>query len=294
MAARCLSFKEAAAELNITPSALSRRIKRLENFLGVELFERLNRGLKLTKKGQAYLNAIEDPVAAIARATERFLSRERGRTLTLGIPQFLNANWLVPRLPALQTAHPWLKLELSTVIGRPALGEGGMDAAIHYGLASDWDDMECVKLLDLSVFPVCNPQLVVRPPGLRTTGDLRAHTLLHAERLADLWPQWLAAVGHDDLAPAGTQTFDNARLCFDAAESGLGVAMAIDVLADRVLREGRLVAPITQPVKIKQAYYLVFAPELKSDERVRTLKSWLVAEAATTQPSAPALTDNPA
>jgi LysR family transcriptional regulator, glycine cleavage system transcriptional activator len=283
-AARRLSFKEAAAELNITPSALSRRIKRLEGFLGIELFERLNRGLKLTPKGRTYLAAIEKPVAEIARATDRFLSKERGRTLTLGVPQFLAANWLVPRLPALNAAHPWLNLELATVVGTPALGTNGMDVAIHYGVAEELVAGDPVKLFDLKVFPVCSARIAT---GLETASDLKTHTLLHAARLPDLWEQWLEAVGQDDLTPVGAQTFDNARLCFDGAENDLGVAIGVDVLADRFLREGRLLAPFDCAVQIKQAYFLVTPPELRSDERVRTLKAWLATEAAATSLSAP-------
>lgn len=292
-AARCLSFKEAAAELNITPSALSRRIKRLEGFLGIELFERLNRGLKLTQRGRTYLTAIEKPVAEIARATDRFLSKERGRTFILGVPQFLAANWLVPRLPALRAAHPWLNLDMVTLVGSPDFGGDNLDAAIHYGRDDEIGDLESAKLFDLKVFPVCSSTVAVGPPALRSPTDMKGHTLLHAVRLPDLWAQWLEAVGHGDLKPAGTQTFDNARLCFDGAENDLGIAIGIDLLADRYLREGRLVAPFDQAVQIKQAYSMVFPRELRADERVRTLKAWLAAEAAATHLSAPVNSGDP-
>lgn len=278
-AARRLSFQGAAAALHITPSGVSRRIQRLEKELGVALFQRLNRALKLTPAGKAYLAAVGPALDQIGQASRRWRRPRAGGRASLRIAtlQSFTALWLLPRLPRFHARHPGIEIEIETGVTLEDLERGGFDLGIRFGLGN-WPGLAAEKLWPLAVFPVCAPALLKGPKAIRKPADLSRATLLHESHVMGLWPAWLAKAGVTP-PPGQGRRFDNLELLYRAAEQGMGVALAVAPLVKSYIEDGRLVAPFAIKAAIPQSYFLVYRPEDKRLDPVAKFRAWLLAEA---------------
>src|SRR5882757_7422857 len=172
-AARCGTFSRAAKQLFVTQSAISRQIQQLEEHLGLPLFIRHKRGLRLTPEAEALLPVVEDAFARLMRTCDSL--RNAGQVLTLRMPPTLATRWFLPRLPLLRTVLPEVDVRVTTSDGRAARFEDSdVDAAIMYG-RGDWPDVECVRLMPERLAPVCSPELA---KSLSAPADLKGMHLL--------------------------------------------------------------------------------------------------------------------
>src|SRR5258708_6530307 len=177
-AARHLSFTVAASELNVTQTAISHQIRRLEEELGIRLFIRQNRALALTPEARDYLPGVRAAFNDLRLATEQLLRRENDHVLTISTLASLAAKWLLPRLSAFQQAHPGIDVRITTSTGLVDFKNGDVDAAIRYGrghcpaLRADW-------LMPADLFPLSTPPFLATPNPLRSPEDLADHVLLH-------------------------------------------------------------------------------------------------------------------
>ena len=278
-AARHLSITRAAEELNVTPSAVSHRISGLERRLGVALFHRDRRQLRLSDAGQALYPGLRDGFGRIAAALAELDGLRRRGVLTVSMLSTFASRWFIPRLPRFQREHPEIEVHISTTMRPVSFERDGVDAAVRHG-GGAWPGLHAVRLLDEAIVPVCHPSLHGGDPPLRTPADLARHTLLHAEARAEDWPIWLRSQGLEDLKPAQTVTFDTTNFAIDAAQQGAGVAIAaLDFVAD-ALAGGRLAAPFGRPVKRDQGYYLVYPAGWADRPKIAALRGWLEREAA--------------
>jgi LysR family glycine cleavage system transcriptional activator len=271
------SFKKAAAELHVTPSAVSRQIGTLEQDLGVPLFRRLHRGLELSPAGAAYFAEVSDALLRLDRASRGVRTTGEARLLRISVLHGFAGHWLVPRLPRFQAAHPDVEVRLEATTAYADFRHDEVDLAIRFG-TGPWRGLHAEPLLDLELFPVCRPSLARGRPRLRKPADLARHTLLDDVRVPDAWPRWLEAAGAPGLRPRKTLRYDNTPLVLDAAMAGLGVALASDLLAERDLQERRLVRPFAVAYRSPQTYHLVVRPEDVNKRHVRAFRDWLVAE----------------
>src|SRR6202163_116643 len=193
-AARHLSFTNAASELNVTQTAISHQIRRLEQELGIRLFVRQNRALSLTAEAKEYLPGIRAAFNDLRLATDRLLRRDDDHVLTISTLASLAAKWLLPRLTAFQEAHPGIDVRITTSTGLVDFGSGDVDAAIRYG-RGHWKGLRAEWLMGDEMFPVCSPALLTRQRPLRSPEDLRDHVLLHNTNNGDDWRLWLTAAG---------------------------------------------------------------------------------------------------
>jgi LysR family transcriptional regulator, glycine cleavage system transcriptional activator len=276
-AGRHASFKKAAAELHVTPSAVSRQIAMLEQDLGVSLFRRLHRGLELSPAGAAYFAEVSDALARLDRASRGVRTTGEARLLRISVLHGFAGNWLVPRLARFQAAHPDVEVRLEATTTYADFRNDEIDLAIRFG-TGPWPGLHAERLLDLELFPVCRPSLLRGRPRLREPADLAQHTLLCDVRVPEAWPHWLEAAGVPGLRPRKTLRYDNAPLTIDAAMAGLGVALATDLLAERSLRDRRLVRPFAVAATSPQTYHLVARPEDVKKPHVRAFRDWLVGE----------------
>jgi len=275
-AGRALSFTEAAREVNLTPSAVSRRMSGLERELGVALFRRFNRRLELTPAGERYLAATGQAIDLIARESEAIRPRRRRTTLRLSVLQSFASTWLVPRLARLKARRPDLDVEVETSAELMDLSDDRFDAAIRFG-KGHWPGLKADSLLEVRVFPVAAPP--VRRRGI-TAAALDRSVLLGVAQTPDLWPQYLSGVGLGGYRPRRTQSFDNVQVMYEAAANGLGLALAARELAAGYLSAGRLVEPFCEePVLLRQGYYLVYRADRRDEPALRTLRKALVAGA---------------
>jgi LysR family transcriptional regulator, glycine cleavage system transcriptional activator len=248
-----LSFKDAAVELCVTPSAVSRQIKSLEDQLGVALFARGRNGLALTRAGTRYLADVQAAFVVIGQGTTRVTESRGGKLVRLASVQALAANWIIPNLHELVDTHPEIELQLVTGESLADLPSGEADLAIRFGQGT-WPGVMSEPLLALDLFPVAAPALA---RTIATPQDLFAHRWLHLSLYPRAFRDWLAAAGQPDLVASKNLSFDGADLVFRAAAAGLGVAMASTVLVRPYLAANTLVRLFSVDAAIAGQYYLV-------------------------------------
>ncbi len=277
-AARHLSFTLAAAELNVTQTAISHQIRRLEEELGLRLFIRQNRSLSLTPEAREYLPGVRAAFNDLKLATDRLLRRDDGRVLTVSTLASLAAKWLLPRLSDFQESHPGIDVRITTSTSLVDFERDKVDAAIRYG-RGQWPGVRAEWLMADELFPVCSPALVNGNKPLRCPEDLKDHVLLHTST-GDDWRLWLTAAGlPTDISKQPGVTFDLVFMTVQAAIDGLGVAMGRTTYVQDDIAKGRLVVPFRIALPANAGFYLV-TPEARADsKKLAAFRQWVVASA---------------
>ncbi|GAB2879456.1 transcriptional regulator GcvA [Microvirgula curvata] len=270
-AARLGSFQDAAAQLALTPSAVSHRIRVLETHLGQALFVRGHRQVRLTEAGQRYLAGVAPALEALLAATSA-LSPRPLRRLRLSVAPALGGKWLVGQLAAWQTQYPDIELELTTSIDLAPLLNGEADLALRFG-EEDWPGFDAWKLFDATVFPVCSPALFNTLDGLPDPSALLHTRLLRHPLLS--WSRWFAAAGLSVPEPERGPRFNDALLMLEAAVAGQGVALMVDALAAPYLDSGALVRPLPCACP-DRAFYAVALPRGHAQPWITDFIRWLV------------------
>ena len=280
-AARHKSFKLAADELHVTPSAVSHAVASLEDFLGIKLFHRRVRRLLLTDAGNAYLTPLTRAFDTISAATREVSARNRADIVTLAsMPTFARV-WLMPRLKTFLTAHPDIDLRVRAAVDLAEMVADDVDAAIAYG-RGDWPGLVVDRLVAEKLVPLCSPALCNGTPALRTPADLAFHTLIHTETKLVTWAMWLEAAGVNSVDAHRGPRFNRADLALEAATADLGVALDNPIFANSYLARGALVVPFEPPLALQDlgGYYFVCRPEKVTVPKIETFRRWIV-EAAT-------------
>lgn len=278
-AARHLSFTLAAAELNVTQTAISHQIRRLEQELGVALFIRRNRTLALTPVAADYLPAIRAAFQDLRLASDRLRGRGADRVLTVSTLASFAAKWLLPRLAQFQEQNPAVDVRITTSMEMVDFRDGTVDAAIRYGRGR-WPGVEAVWLMADDLFPVCSPALLKGPHPLRGPADLAHHALLHTSGYNDDWRLWLTAAGLPPEAAARPGlTFDLSLMTVQAAIDGLGVAIGRTSYVKDDIDKGRLVVPFDMVLPADAGFYLVSPAPASRSAKLAAFADWLIAAA---------------
>jgi LysR family glycine cleavage system transcriptional activator len=281
-AARHLSFTQAASELNVTQTAISHQIKRLEQELGVRLFIRQNRALTLTPEASEYLPGVRAAFNDLRLATDRLLRREDGHVLTVSTLASLAAKWLLPRLSAFQEAHPGIDVRITTSTSLVDFQRDNVDAAIRYG-RGQWAGLRAEWLMADEVFPVCSPALLTGERPLKCPEDLKDHVLLHTSNTnSDDWRLWLTAAGLPvDLSKQPGITFDMIFMTIQAAIDGIGVAMGRTSYVRDDIAKSRLVVPFKIALPADAGFYLVSPQGRRDPPKLAAFREWLAGSAQT-------------
>jgi LysR family glycine cleavage system transcriptional activator len=297
-AARLLSFKKAAAELNVTPAAVSHQIKGLEEYLGVKLFQRLSRALELTDTARACVPKLTEGFGALAQAVDILRTREQGSSaLTVSVAPSFAARWLMPRLHRFVTAHPEIDVRVQARMRQ--VNDAGTtppreretihawvadaDLAIVYGRGG-YRGLKAEHLLALTVAPICSTKLLTGIRPLRRAEDLRHFLLLHDDTGyhydgQPFWEMWLRAAGAAEVDASHGPHFSHAALALEAAADGLGVVASIPALAEADISGGRLMLPFELQVPLAASYYMVCTEDAAQRPKVAAFCNWLRAEA---------------
>lgn len=261
VAAQYHTFTAAANHMGISQVAISRQIAILEGYLGVQLFERRARSVKLTEVGKSFSREIIGLFHDLEMATHRVLHDEREMVVHLRIYPTLVHYWLSPRLSRFYDAYPGHSVRLDTSVQPLDFRGTHLDLAFQLG-QGEWGDARSRKLFDEQIDVVCSPAYAERMNQFRTPSDLAHATLLHAKYRRREWELWAEASGR--VLPDGPgMMFESSLLAYGSARDGLGLAIGqIDILHDE-LESGRLVRPFMQPVQTGSSFYLVW-PTLKS------------------------------
>jgi LysR family transcriptional regulator, glycine cleavage system transcriptional activator len=278
-AARHLSFTQAASELNVTQTAISHQIRRLEEELGIRLFIRKNRALALTPKARDYLPGVRAAFNDLRLATDRLLRKHDDHVLTVSTLASLAAKWLLPRLTAFQEAHPGIDVRITTSTALVDFRAGDVDAAIRYG-RGNWQGLRAEWLMADDFFPVCSPALLNGKRPLKCPEDLRDHVLLHTSTNGDDWRQWLTAAGlPSDISKQPGITFDLILMTVQAAIDGIGVAMGRTSYVQDDIAKGRLVVPFKIALPVDAGFYLVSPEGVAEPPKLGAFRQWLIASA---------------
>jgi LysR family glycine cleavage system transcriptional activator len=279
-----MSFTKAADELHLTQSAVSHRVRALEEELGVLLFDRLPRRLELTRAGQVLAQRVEQAVADIARTIADLDLGDDARRLTVTMLPSVASRWLVPRLPRFHALHPDIELQLIADPRLLDLRAAGIDLALRFGRGR-YPGYAVTKLMPDRVFPVCSPRLLAQPGPLDSVEALLDLPLLHdsateGDGSGSDWRSWLNHVGWHGAASDEGQRFSDAGLLIDAAVLGLGVALArVSLVSDYIANE-TLICPLSLSAPTAFAYYLLGLPEATTLPKIVCFRDWLRAEAA--------------
>ncbi|MGD9921459.1 MAG: LysR substrate-binding domain-containing protein [Pseudorhodoplanes sp.] len=283
-AMRHMSFAAAANELNVTASAVSQRIKSLEDMLGVMLFERLPHGLRSTEAARLYLleirPALERLHAASARISAQTARRPdgRGRRLSVDMLPALASTRFAPIFRRFRNQFPDVDLQLTTSPAVADPGRDGFDCCIRYG-PGGWNGVQSTRLAGEHVFPVASPSFAADAASITEL----AH-LLDVPLIDDLmplgWVEWLSAFGVELNRLKSELVFSDSSLAQQAAAQGLGVYLGRSVLVSNDLHNGRLVRILDKELLSPFSYWLV-RPLGKHDALVDLFAEWLVEEALT-------------
>ena len=286
-AARHLSFQDAAEELAVTPAAVSQQVKRLEDYLGVKLFRRLNRQVLLTDAGQLALPDVRAAFDRLAGAMDRVERRNDDKILTVTATTSFAGKWLVPRLDRFRKRYPEIEVRIDASDYLVDFELENIDMGIRYGKGV-YPGLRSHRLFYGDVFPVCSPKLLEGPHPLKRPADLKHHTLLHSDwdfkdDSDPDWRMWLRAAGVTDIDPTAGPKFFPDTVALQAAIEGHGVALGDTTLAGADLAAGRLVKPF-EFVMPSDFGYFILAPEKTADlPKIRAFREWLLEEAGAVQ-----------
>lgn len=279
VASRQLSFKRTADELCITSTAVSHRIRSLEDWLGVKLFNRLTRSIELTKEGEAYAPRVRAGFELLADASDDLRRSSEGGELVVSTTMSFASNWLAPRLPGFYESHDELAIRIEGSDAAADFRRTNIDVAIRYG-EGDYDDLHFEMLFADIVTPVCSPGVAA---GIRTPSDLlrapRVDYRWSGHAACDpSWAKWFAL--HDIVDPVDhpLPTFSEEHLVLSQALAGRGVALVGIVAAADAILDGRLVRPFPTGLE-NRTYYFVSLPDQISRRKIQSFRDWLKDEA---------------
>ncbi|MFW7344452.1 MAG: LysR substrate-binding domain-containing protein [Pigmentiphaga sp.] len=271
-AARHLSFTRAGQELGVTHGAVSRQVRQLEDYLGVELFERRTRQIVLTAAGAQFLADTAPALASISAAAEVFVGRSAPRAVRINVRPSFAVRWLIPRLPDFVARHPQVKPEVVTSTLAPEKALESFDVAIRRGRRGWPPSIEARAFMQDEGLVVAAPELLrARPIG--RPADLAGHVLLYSRSRRADWEAWFTQVGRPRARQQQTLQFDHLHFVMQAALDGLGLALAPVSLLGHDLARGRLAAPLPDLRLALDRYYYGIAPD--AGPAAQSFVAWL-------------------
>lgn len=269
VAARCGSFAAAAAELNVSPAAVSRMVRLLEDRLGVGLFERSANRLALTTAGRAYRIGLSPILDALVQLTDQVKMQAGSRVLTIGVGPTFAVRWLIPRLANFRRYAPDIDVRITTGGAAAPFGDD-WTCGIKLG-EGNWPGLVSERLFDADLTPVCAPGYAKR---LKSPRHLKAASLLRVAHARADWPLWLEAAGLTGITATGP-IFEFYGHALQAAGDSVGVALGIRPYIDDDLKAGRLVAPFKLSVPKGSRWYLIFKEARREQPAFVTFQNWI-------------------
>lgn len=284
-AARHGSFTQAAAELSLTQSAVSRQIKTLEAQLGTNLFERVRQRVVLSAAGHKLLPRVRQ----LLRQSENMVINARAsvsaeNVLSVASLPTFGSRWLVPRLPDFLNKHPGTVLNIASRSEPFDFEAEDFDIAIHYGQPV-WAHATCTYLCSETVVPVASPGLLAEQP-IADIGDIEKMPLVHLATRPEMWAEWFERNGLDWNDAYRGNRFDQFAMVIEAATLGVGMALVPDYLIEGEIETGRLEVVFDRPLSTENNYYVVL-PEGKQESPIgRAFQAWLLDQVGKPRPSA--------
>ncbi|MCW8869601.1 MAG: transcriptional regulator GcvA [Proteobacteria bacterium] len=276
--ARLLSFTQAADELNVTQAAISHQIKKLEEMTGVQLFERVNRSLKLTFEGRLYLISIRQALENIETATRQLINRDAAGTLNISVLPSFATKWLSKRIWRFQQQYKELDVRIASFEWLADFNKDNCDVAIRYTNEPNYAGLTSELLLNEEVFPVCSKAFYDAYQGQLTPADLLTAKLCHDDFTTENWDDWFKAAGLTPQSTLRGTRFSHMVTMLEAVENHQGFGLGRTPLVQDDINRGLLVAPFDIKIPGKMAYYLVYPSNTEQDQKVQIIRQWLLSE----------------
>lgn len=273
-AARHENFKQAAAELFITPSAVSHQIKALETFLGFELFQRKSRGVALNAAGKVYLHYVQQGIDKLEQGTKIVRNKFSSPSLKISAFPTMTSNVIIPQLSHFQQKHPDIDIRIETGMSVTDLRYDDCDLAIRVG-KGDWSGVVVKKLLNLTTHAVCTADFA-RKHKLTSPEQISQVPLIDLANMDNVWRTWAEAMQLPEMQYQHKLTFSNYDASLQAAEQGLGLALAIMPIEHSLIERNLLVLPFEQGTSFEQALYAVYREEDKNRHDIHCFLDWLM------------------
>ena len=286
-AARRGGFTKAAAELHVTQSAVSRQIRTLEEDLGVPLFRRGHRKVRLTAEGERLAPVLTQAFRDIEQVVARL--RRPERDVKLKVPPTFAIRWLIPRLERFQTERPDIQVRLTSGMGEPKLGKEPFDLGVIHVRAGEPGRLGDVLAANRAV-PLAARRYLEGAPALDAPADLARHQLISTDASGWAWRRWARAFDVDDLPLEDALQFEVAEAAIQAARNGQGIALVDRSFVARDLAAGELVAPLDVAPLDLGHWLAVYARGVLGDPCIAAFRDWLLREAETDVADAPPAT----
>jgi DNA-binding transcriptional LysR family regulator len=295
-AARHASIKRAAAELNVTPGAVSRQVRALEEDLGCVLFTRVHRGIEPTEAGTQLAETLAAGFARTGDVCRRLRAQGQAPRLTVGATTAFAGFWLIPRIGGFWQRHPEITVDHAVSDEPPGLASGGVDLAFRYG-HGEWPGLHAVRLFGDSLVPVCAPNFAAERGVLRLE-DVPDLPRLGLRGVDPGWIDWDAWFAWTGLPPAGDSArrergVNNYTVLIQAVRDGQGLGLGWRRLVQPLIDSGDLVTPIGAEMPAPGAHYLVRDAARQPSPAMRVFADWLTGEAASRELSATVYDDFP-
>ncbi|MBN9073023.1 MAG: LysR family transcriptional regulator [Rhizobiales bacterium] len=275
-AARHLSLTKAAEELNVTPGAVSRQVRALEEELGVPLFLRRHRAVELTREGEAMAAALREGFDRISSTFRQLKSLGGQAVVTIGSTMAMAHLWLMPRMGTFWNSHPEIVVDHVISDHRHGLDRPDVDLRIRYG-HGEWPDELSAKLYDDRIFPVASPAFARAYP-VKSVADLMQLQLLSVEGIDWTWTTWaefLRETGDPD-RHVSVRRFNSYVIALQAARSGQGVALGWESLVAPLIEAGSLVRVTDAEITVPQSYFVTWSARRPLSPQAVTLRDWLL------------------
>lgn len=288
-AARHSSVRLAAEEMNVTPGAVSRQVKVLEDYLGVVLFRRLPSEITLTPEGEQYFQAISPLLWGLSDATVNLIGNKGVQIVHIRAYTTFAGKWLIPRLSSFADAHPNIEIRLTTSLEAVDFERENVDAAIRLG-DGEYPGYEVDKLIENHLAPLCTPEYAEREQ-IHMAEDLVGKRLLHTLVRPDDWRIWIETVGlQGRLDWHVGPKYASSILAYHATLEHQGLMMAQKALFEEDLKKGRLIQPVGPTVtRGGFTYYLILRRNRLRNPALRRFRDWLVNECQSVQNDEPVI-----
>jgi LysR family glycine cleavage system transcriptional activator len=271
-AGRNLSFKKAAEELFLTPSAISHQIKTLEENLGITLFTRQARGVKLSVAGTAYLAVVQEVFQKLEQGTLQLKKQYFSQSLRIATFSTIASNIVIPRLSLFQQAFPEIELNIETSTDLVDLRYDEIDIALRLG-KGDWPGVISEKIFDLQVSPMCSPAFAQKHK-LSSVSQIPHVPLIKLSNMEDAWSTWAKNVGLTGLELHSSLSLGSYDAVIQAAQQGLGLALGALPLENSALSNAQLFKPFKEQIQFEQSCYAVYLPQDKRRQDISVFLRW--------------------
>lgn len=274
-AARTLSFKAAAAELNVTQPSVSHSIRTFENHLGVSLFIRGNRGVSLSPAGSKLQEELSPALNQIEGALKS-ISTDNDGIITIAVSTSVAAQWLLPCLSNFQSENPKIKIKVLTTDRNIEPGFE-VDLTIRRG-PKQWQRDNCWHISNEILHPVCSPAYLKSAPPIKSITDLPNHSILHNDepfRDRMQWSQWLKELDCGHIILPQTLVFNEVEMVLQACVAGKGIGLGWSFTTHRLLKQGLLVRPLKEAVETNYAFYILGKQSATLKQECKQFVTWI-------------------